>query len=97
MGHKDNKELDMQLRRYRMLTPTQRAEGNRRVIARAHACRAEPIKGMFRQVLGWTRRRAAVGHPHALDDRMLKDIGISRGDSENAARGLDLPERRKAA
>ena len=96
MGHKD-KELDMQLRCYRMLTPMQRAEVKRRVIARAHACRAEAIKGMFRQMLGWIARRAAMAQLHALDDRMLKDIGINRGDIENAARGVDLPEHRKAA
>jgi uncharacterized protein YjiS (DUF1127 family) len=97
MSHQD-KELDMQLRCYRMLTPMQRAEVNRRVVERARAYRAEAIKNLFRRLFGWIRRRAAAARLHALDDRMLKDIGLNRGDIEQAVRGPELPsEQRKAA
>ena len=96
MGYND-KELDLQLRCYRMLTPMQRADVNRRVIQRAHACRAAMIRNLFGRLFGWIRRRAVMAQLNALDDRMLKDIGINRGDIENAARGVDLPEHRRAA
>jgi uncharacterized protein YjiS (DUF1127 family) len=97
MSDKD-RELDMQLRCYRMLTPVQRADVNRRVIARARAYRAAAIKDLFSRLFGWIRRRAAVARLHALDDRMLKDIGLYRGDIETAVRGTERPaDRRKAA
>jgi uncharacterized protein YjiS (DUF1127 family) len=97
MSDKD-RELDMQLRCYRMLTPMQRADVNRRVIERARACRAEAIKNLFRRHLAWFRRRAAAARLRALDDRMLKDIGLNRGDIEQAVRGPEpTPEQRKAA
>ena len=89
MSHED-KELDMLLRCHRMLTPEQRAELTRRVIERARVYRTEAIKSLFRSLFGWIRRRAAAAQLHALDDRMLKDIGLYRGEIEQAVRG---PER----
>ena len=97
MDYRD-RELDMQLRCYRMLSPVQRAEVNRRVIERARAYRAAAIKDLFDRLFGWIRQRAAAARLHALDDRMLKDIGLYRGDIETAVRGSEPPaERRKAA
>jgi uncharacterized protein YjiS (DUF1127 family) len=93
-----DKELDLQLRCYRMLTPLQRADVNRRVIERARAYRAAAFKDLFGRLFGWVRRRAAAARLHALDDRMLKDIGLYRGDIETAVRGTEPPaDRRKAA
>ncbi|MBX9772897.1 MAG: DUF1127 domain-containing protein [Xanthobacteraceae bacterium] len=81
-----------------MLAPEQRADVNRRVIERARAYRTAALKALFHWLFGWVRRRAAVAQLRALDDRMLKDIGLNRGDIETAVRGSGNPaERRKAA
>ena len=97
MSHNE-KELDLMLRGYRMLTPVQRAELNRRVIERARAYRSAAIKDLFRRLFDWFRRRAAVARLQALDDRTLKDMGLNRGDIEQAVRGREpSANRRKAA
>lgn len=96
MDEKD-RELDLHLRCYRMLTPGQRARVNRRVIERARAYRAAAIRNLFERLFGWIARRDAAARLHALDDRMLKDIGLNRGEIEQAVRGKEPAERRKAA
>src|SRR5262245_28316944 len=97
MSHKD-KELDLMLRGYRMLSPIQRAELNQRVIARARAYRAAAIRDVFHRLFGWVRRRAAAAQLHSLDDRMLKDIGLTRGEIEQAVHGREQSaDQRKAA
>jgi uncharacterized protein YjiS (DUF1127 family) len=40
---------------------------------------------------GWNRR-AAMKDLHQLDDRALRDIGISRCEIERAVHGLDWPD-----
>jgi|SRR5262245_2004194 len=100
MSDKDKKdrELDLLLRGYRMLTPEQRADLNRRLIERAHAYRAAAIKDLFHRLFGWIRRRAAAAQLRALDDRMLKDIGLTRGEIEQAVHGREQSaDQRKAA
>jgi uncharacterized protein YjiS (DUF1127 family) len=97
MSHKDD-ELDRLLRDYRTLTPEQHAVLMRRAIERARAYRAQAIRALFRRLFGWIRRRAAVARLQALDDRMLKDIGLDRSEIEQAVRRPEaMPERRKAA
>jgi uncharacterized protein YjiS (DUF1127 family) len=93
MSHKED-ELDLLLRDHRTLTPEQRGDLVRRVVERARAYRAAAIRDLFRRLFGWMRRRAAIAQLQALDDRMLKDIGLSRGEIETAVRGEEPSQRR---
>jgi uncharacterized protein YjiS (DUF1127 family) len=86
-------DLDLLLRDHRTLTPEQRADMVRRVVARARAYRAAAIRDLFRRLFGWMSRRAAIAQLRALDDRMLKDIGLSRGEIEAAVRGEEPSQR----
>lgn len=43
----------------------------------------------------WHRRQAAVRRLNALDDHMLKDIGISRGEIDSLVRSGRDGERRR--
>ena len=82
-----NQDLHLLLRYYQNLTPEQQVGANRLLVRRAQAERLELIKSLFRAVVSWFRRRAAVAQLRALDDRMLKDIGIERDRIEAAAGG----------
>jgi uncharacterized protein YjiS (DUF1127 family) len=42
---------------------------------------------VFARVLRWRRRRRDARRLMALDDRMLRDVGLSRGEVERAVRG----------
>lgn len=87
-------QLDALIRGYRHLTPEQRDEVTRQVIAEARRLRAELIRDLFRRLSGWLRRRADVARLQRLDDRMLKDIGIGRSEIEAAVQGrADVAER----
>jgi uncharacterized protein YjiS (DUF1127 family) len=90
----EDKIVDAMLRNYRDLTPAEQSEFQRRVLARAKVKRAEAIRGVVRAVVLWFRRRAAVARLQRLDDRMLKDIGITRGEIDQAVRGCDVAYRR---
>ncbi|MDZ4738270.1 MAG: DUF1127 domain-containing protein [Rhodospirillaceae bacterium] len=48
--------------------------------------------GIVRPVQGWLMRRGAERHLRALDDRMLADIGIMRGDITAIVRSMQMSE-----
>jgi len=75
------------LRNYQGLTPQEQDAVRQRVIHNAEAMRAEMIRSLFRRLVAWVRRRKAVAELQSLDDHMLKDIGISRGEIEHAVHG----------
>jgi len=80
-------ELDAQLRNYMELSPEQQEQARRRVIERAEALRAELIRDLFRRFFAWLKRRRAMAELQALDDRMLRDMGINRSEIESAVHG----------
>jgi uncharacterized protein YjiS (DUF1127 family) len=47
-----------------------------------------------RRLAAWRQQRRASRQLHALDDRMLKDMGIQRSHIEMIVRGVDRPHRR---
>jgi uncharacterized protein YjiS (DUF1127 family) len=87
----EDQELDRMVRNYHSLSPEQQDVMIRRVIRRARVQRAETIRNLFRSLIDWFRRRAAVTRLQRMDDRMLKDIGLYRGEIEAAVRGEHRP------
>jgi uncharacterized protein YjiS (DUF1127 family) len=57
------------------------------VLAQIGRAIARGFKGLFAGVGGSLRRRAAYDELYALDDRMLRDIGLSRGQLWAAVEG----------
>ncbi|MDX2202893.1 MAG: DUF1127 domain-containing protein [Hyphomicrobiaceae bacterium] len=49
--------------------------------------RAGPVVRRWRAFQEWRARRAAEAWLHALDERMLKDIGLCRAEIGSAVRG----------
>lgn len=47
----------------------------------------EATDGLFAKLAGWLRHRALVLQLQAMDDRLLADIGLTRGDIDAAVRG----------
>lgn len=47
------------------------------------------LRGLHAKLSNWRRTRQAERELLALDDRLLSDIGISRGDIPHAVRGHD--------
>jgi uncharacterized protein YjiS (DUF1127 family) len=79
------------------LTPIQKGTWTRRVVRRAHRARTRAIG---RLLLGWARylRRRQVQRDlaelSAMDDMMLKDVGVSRSQVRGAIwSGTDLEPR----
>jgi uncharacterized protein YjiS (DUF1127 family) len=48
--------------------------------------------GIVRPIQGWLMRRGAERHLRALDDRMLADIGITRGDIAAVVRSMQTTD-----
>jgi len=87
---------------WRGLTPSQHESARRQIIARAQAARTRalqdvvrlPLRHVWRGVAAlWRRavdlveRRRAMQELSMLDDRSLRDMGLSRADIEAAVRG----------
>ena len=91
---------------YRDLTPDEWQRERQQILARAQSARARAMRklgsallhpwqavlAVVRAYARWRERRAAVRELHALDDRSLRDIGVSRSEidwvvwSQQAAR-----------
>jgi len=80
----ENPDIEALIAGYRRLTPAQYTLMRERVVERAKDLRAEYLRNLFSQLLSWRRRRAAIGGLNALDDAMLKDIGLHRSGIEAA-------------
>jgi uncharacterized protein YjiS (DUF1127 family) len=52
---------------------------------------------LWREFWRWRRERDAIAALHALDARMLKDIGISRSEITSVVRGRGRDLSRRAA
>lgn len=49
------------------------------------------IGGLGTRIAGWWRRRAAAATLMRLDDRMLRDIGLTRHQVQAIASGVPIP------
>jgi uncharacterized protein YjiS (DUF1127 family) len=81
---------------YRDLTPDEWQRERQQILTRAQAARAGAMRALGSAVLHpwqavlaavrayarWRERREAVRELHALDDRSLRDIGVSRSEIE---------------
>ena len=106
-------DIDMLILDYRTLTPRQQDTVRKLVIRRAEAARGETVRNAFRALWSglrglaagpwracqtWRRQRIAEAELRSLDDRTLRDLGISRseivwlvrGDGHDATRRRDL-------
>jgi uncharacterized protein YjiS (DUF1127 family) len=50
------------------------------------------VQGLFSELLRWEKRRAAIKALRQLDDRELRDIGLSRDQIEAAVCGFARAE-----
>jgi uncharacterized protein YjiS (DUF1127 family) len=85
------------LANHRQLTPAGRSLMLQLAVERAQAMRTEYLRGLWRQVRGWWQARTAIAQLRALDDAVLKDIGLHRGGIEAAVKGPGVtahPQRR---
>ncbi|MEM7776268.1 MAG: DUF1127 domain-containing protein [Pseudomonadota bacterium] len=58
---------------------------------------ASVLRVAFRRFVAWRHHRAAIQTLRQLDDRMLKDIGLSRSDIVGAVYGQHVRDGQQAA
>ena len=71
---------------YRRLDPAGRLFLRELVLRRAQSWRSHFVADLWRSVVSWYWKRAAIAQLRALDDRALKDIGLHRSGIEDAVR-----------
>jgi uncharacterized protein YjiS (DUF1127 family) len=77
-------DLESLVRNYRRLTPAEHTLLQEQVVQSAKDLRAEYLRDLWRQILSWRRHRTAIAQLNALDDAVLKDIGLHRSGIEAA-------------
>ena len=91
-------QLESKVVNYRRRAPAEHCIVPRLESERGKALRTEFLREFWRQLVAWSRRRAAVAQLRALDDAALKDIGLHRSGIEaailNAQPKTEPPQRR---
>ncbi|MFL6950788.1 MAG: DUF1127 domain-containing protein [Xanthobacteraceae bacterium] len=66
------------------------ASGNGAIESRRSQKAGRWLARLGRRIVVEQRQRRAIRQLQALDDRMLADIGLGRGEIESAARGVTM-------
>jgi len=100
---RDPESIDLSTINWRRLTPAQREQVQQQIVGRAQVARARALQDLvrlpfrllrhgiavlWRRAVDMVERQRAMQELSTLDDRSLRDIGLSRADIESAVRGL---------
>jgi uncharacterized protein YjiS (DUF1127 family) len=79
-------DFDLLMENYPRLDPAGKLFAREIVLQRARRTRSEFLRDLFRSLLSYYWRRAAIAQLQGLDDQALKDIGLHRSGIEAAVR-----------